>query len=127
MLDFVNNRTTINPHYRSEGRRQGSRAVLGGCLTLSVDLAKSNAFLHFGHKTQSILNLKSIFKGYVAKIKWRIMGLLFSSSVVFKNGEKKWTCLSTFFPVNNFLKWRNLSTFLSSKKIGDVCPLFSSQ
>ena len=34
---------TISPHYRSEGRRQGSCAVLGGCLTLSADLAKSNA------------------------------------------------------------------------------------
>ena len=32
---------TISTQYRSEGRRQGSCAVLGGCLTLSADLAKS--------------------------------------------------------------------------------------
>ena len=35
----------ISPHYRSVGRRQGSCAVLGGCLSLSADLAKSYAFL----------------------------------------------------------------------------------
>ena len=34
----------ITPHYRSEGRRQGPCAVFGRCLTLSADLAKSNAF-----------------------------------------------------------------------------------
>ena len=36
----------ISPHYRSEGRRQGSCAVLGGCLTLSADLAR-NIFTKF--------------------------------------------------------------------------------
>ena len=59
-------RRRISPHYRSVGRRQGSCAVFGGCLTLSVDLAKSNAFLHSYLKTQCILNMKSILKGNVA-------------------------------------------------------------
>ena len=42
----------ISPHYRSEGRRQGSCAVLGGCLSLSADLAKSDSFS---------VNVESIF------------------------------------------------------------------
>ena len=50
----------ISPHYRSVGRRQGSCAVFGGCSALSTDLAKANAFLHFYHKTQFILNEKYI-------------------------------------------------------------------
>ena len=50
----------ISPHYRSVGRRQGSCAVFGGCSALSTDLAKANAFLHFYHKTQCILNEKYI-------------------------------------------------------------------
>ena len=45
----------------------------GGCLTLSVDLAKSNAFYNFYHKMQYILNSKSISKGNEAIVKWRIM------------------------------------------------------
>ena len=45
----------------------------GGCLTLSVDLAKSNSFYNFYHKMQYILNSKSISKGNEAIVKWRIM------------------------------------------------------
>ena len=37
----------ISPHYRSGGRRQGSCAFFGGCLTLSAYFAKSKAFLPF--------------------------------------------------------------------------------
>ena len=42
-------------------------------MTLSADLAKSNAFFDLYIKTQCILNIKSIFKGNVAIVKWRIM------------------------------------------------------
>ena len=41
------NLSIITPHYRSVGRRQGSCAVFGGCLALSADLNKSNAFFTF--------------------------------------------------------------------------------
>ena len=43
----------ISPHYCSVGRRQGSRAVFGGCLTLSAYFA-----IRLYHKTQWILNIK---------------------------------------------------------------------
>ena len=60
----------ISPHYRTVGRRQGSCAFLEGCLTLSTNLAKSNAFLHFYYKTKCIVNMKSILKGIVAIVDW---------------------------------------------------------
>ena len=59
-LPARDNELKISPHCRSEGRRQGSCAVSGGCSALSTDLTKANAFLHFYHKTQCILNEKYI-------------------------------------------------------------------
>ena len=60
----------ITPHYRSEGRRQGSYAVLGASLTIAAFLAKLMAFLHLYYKTQFTLNMKSIFVGNVAIVIW---------------------------------------------------------
>ena len=62
------------PQKHSGGCRQGSYAVFGGCVTLSAHRAKSKAFLHFYHKTKCILNSKSIFKGNLAIVNWRIRG-----------------------------------------------------
>ena len=52
----------------------------GGCLTLSVDIEKSNVFLHIYHKFQCILNMKSIFKGNVAIIREGIIALMSMSN-----------------------------------------------
>ena len=80
--------TIISPHYRSVGCRQASCAILGGCLTLSANLVKSNAFLHFNFKTQCILNMKSLFKGNVAIVKRIMRKKCISNKKVIYSNEK---------------------------------------
>ena len=48
-------RRRTSPHYRSEGRRQGSCGVFGGCFALSADLAKSSAFFISSTKPNATL------------------------------------------------------------------------
>ena len=72
---------TINPHYRSGRRRQGSCAILGDVWHYPRTSQKSNEFLHFYHKTHCIVNMRSIFKGNVAIIKWRIMENILGKNV----------------------------------------------
>ena len=76
---------TITPHYRSGGRRQGSRAVFGGCFTLSAYFAKSKAFLPLYHKTHSILNIKPYSKEMWKKreIRMWVFSTMFKKYVVF--------------------------------------------
>ena len=75
----------ISPHYRSGGRRQGSRAVFGQCLTLSAYFAKSKAFLRLYQKTQCFLNIKRYSKEMWKKWEIRMWGLstMFKKSCIF--------------------------------------------